>query len=259
MHELLHNPNFYLLLTAAFAGGFVDAIAGGGGLIQLPAMFLAFPNLPSAVIFGTNKFSAFSGTSVATVRYLGSRPVKWAAVLPAFTTALIFSVIGAHLVSHFDKELMKPMVLVLLTIVAIYTFLKKDLGQATRKGVEGAPLIIASFLTGAVIGIYDGFFGPGAGSFLILIYISVFGFDFLDSSVSAKLVNCATNFAALAYFVYEGTIRFDIAIPCAICNITGSLIGVKLALLKGSKFIRVFFLLVVTGMILKFAWDVFVK
>jgi uncharacterized membrane protein YfcA len=257
MHELLINPNFYLLLLAAFSGGFVDAIAGGGGLIQLPAMFLAFPTLPSAVIFGTNKFSAFSGTSVATVRYLGSRPVRWKAVFPAMITALIFSQIGAHLVSHFDKELMKPMVLILLTVVAIYTFLKKDLGQSTRKGVEGMALIYVSLFTGALIGIYDGFFGPGAGSFLILIYVSVFGFDFLDSSVSAKLINCATNFGALAYFMYTGNINYLIAIPAAICNVSGSLLGVKLALLKGSKFIRVFFLVVVSGMILKFAYDVF--
>lgn len=259
MQELFSQPDFYFLLIAAFSAGFIDAIVGGGGLIQLPAMFLAFPSLPAAVIFGTNKFAAFSGTAVATVRYLGSRPVKWQAVLPAIITALIFSAIGAHLVSGFDKNLLKPFILVLLIIVAIYTFIKKDFGLTERAGVNGWKMTVASLLTGAVLGLYDGFFGPGTGSFLILIYISVFGFDFLDSSVSAKLINCATNAAALVYFIYTGNIRFDIAIPVAVCNIAGSLLGVRLALLKGSGFIRVFYLVVVSGIIMKFAWDIFSK
>jgi uncharacterized membrane protein YfcA len=259
MQELFSNPNFYFLLVAAFSAGFIDAIVGGGGLIQLPAMFLAFPSLPTAVIFGTNKFAAFSGTSVATVRYLGSRPVKWQAVLPAIITALIFSAIGAHLVSGFDKEMLKPFVLVMLILVAVYTFFKKDFGLTERVGLSGWKMTTASLLAGAALGLYDGFFGPGTGSFLILIYISIFGFDFLDASVSAKLINCATNIAALIYFIYTGSIRYDIAIPVAICNIAGSLLGVKMALLKGSSFIRVFYLVVVSGMILKFAWDIFSK
>jgi uncharacterized protein len=257
--ELFADPNFYLLLIAAFSAGFIDAIVGGGGLIQLPAMFLAFPSLPTAVIFGTNKFAAFSGTSVATIRYLGSRPVKWQAVLPAIITALIFSAIGAHLVSGFDKDMLKPFVLIMLVLVAVYTFIKKDFGLTERVGLSGWKMTAASLLAGAVLGLYDGFFGPGTGSFLILIYISVFGFDFLDASVSAKLINCATNIAALIYFIYTGNIRFDIAIPVAICNIAGSLLGVRMALLKGSSFIRVFYLVVVSGMILKFAWDIFSK
>lgn len=256
MEHLLSNPSFYFLLTAAFAAGFVDSIVGGGGLIQLPAFFLAFPTLPPAVIFGSNKFAAFSGTSVATVGYLRNRPVKWQAVLPAIITAIIFSTIGAHLVSLFDKNMLKPIVLLLLLFVAIYTFFKKDLGLSERKGITGMQITIASLLCGALLGLYDGFFGPGTGSFLILIYISIFGFDFLDASVSAKLINCATNGAALTYFIYTGNIRFEIAIPVAICNVLGSLMGVRMALLKGSGFIRVFFLVVVSGMILKFGWDV---
>jgi uncharacterized membrane protein YfcA len=259
MQELFSQPDFYLLLLAAFSAGFIDAIVGGGGLIQLPAMFLAFPSLPAAVIFGTNKFAAFSGTSVATIRYLGRRPVKWQAVFPAIITALVFSAIGAHLVSGFDKNMLKPFILVLLIVVAIYTFVKKDFGLKASIGVNGIKMTIASLLTGTLLGLYDGFFGPGTGSFLIPVYISVFCFDFLDASVSAKLINCATNAAALSYFIYTGNIRFDIAIPVALCNIAGSLLGVKLALLKGSGFIRVFYLVVVSGIILKFAWDIFSK
>lgn len=253
--DLFHDYHFYLLLLAAFTAGFVDAIVGGGGLIQLPAFFLAFPGLPPAVVLGSNKFASFSGTAVATARFVRQTKVRWNAVLPAIGTALIFSVIGAKLVTHFDKELFKPFVLGLLVVVAVYTFVKKDFGIAKREGVKGTKMLVASLLTGAVLGLYDGFFGPGTGSFLIVIYVSTFGFSFLDASVSAKLVNCATNVAALAYFISTGNIRFAIAIPVALCNIGGSLLGVRMALLKGSKFVRVLFLVVVTGMIVKFAWD----
>lgn len=255
MQELLHNPSFYILLVAAFTAGFIDAIVGGGGLIQLPAFFLAFPGLPPAVVLGSNKLASFSGTAVATIRYVRSTPVRWNAVLPAIITALIFSVIGARLVSLFDKELFKPIVLILLCLVAIYTFIKKDFGIAGKNGLHPNRILPVSLLAGAILGLYDGFFGPGTGSFLIVIYVSIFGFDFLNASVSAKLVNCATNVAALGYFIYTGNIRFDIAIPVALCNMAGSLLGVRMALLKGSRFVRVLFLVVVSGMILKFGWD----
>src|SRR5574337_1987467 len=177
---LWYEPYFYFLLAAAFLAGFVDAIVGGGGLIQLPAYFLAFPALSPAVIMGSNKFSSFCGTAVATARFVRTTPVKWKAVLPAMITALIFSVIGARLATHFEKELFKPFVLVLLVIVAIYTFLKKDMGLVSGKGLAGNILLIAALIVGAVLGIYDGFFGPGTGSFLIMIYVSIFGFHFLD-------------------------------------------------------------------------------
>jgi hypothetical protein len=255
MPEFYHQLNFYLLLSAAFLAGFVDAIVGGGGLIQLPAFFLAFPAMPPAVILGSNKFASFSGTAVATVRYIQDTPVRWKAVWPAIATALVFSVIGALMVSLFNKEMVKPLVLILLILVAIYTFVKKDFGLSEKPGISERKMLFASLVTGLLLGLYDGFFGPGTGSFLIVIYVSVFGFSFLDASVSAKLVNCATNLAALSFFIYSGNIRFAIAVPLALCNMAGSFLGVRMALLKGSRFIRVLFLVVVSGMILKFAWD----
>jgi len=244
-----------LLLCFAFLAGFIDAVVGGGGLVQLPAFFLAYPSLPVPVILGSNKFAALAGTSVAVTRYLRSTPVPWKAVLPAICTALVFSVIGAQLVSLFDKELMKPLVLALLIAVALYTFLKKDLGLRKTASLDQRTLFLCSLATGLLLGLYDGFFGPGTGSFLILVYVSVFGFDFLNASVSAKLVNCATNVAALAYFMYTDQIRYDLALPVAACNMAGSWLGARMAVKKGSKFIRVLFLVVVTGMILKFAYD----
>ncbi len=246
-------------MLAGFAAGFVDSIVGGGGLIQLPAFLLAFPNLSPAMILGSNKFAAFSGTSLAAVRYVRNTPVQWKAVLPAIITALIFAVVGAQLVSHFDKEMVRPVILVLLILVAIYTYFQKDFGINAKGGVKGSMIIVWSLITGAVLGVYDGFFGPGTGSFLIVIYISVFGFDFLNASVSAKLINCATNGAALVAFMGTGNIVWEIAVPLAIFNMVGSWLGVKTALKRGRKFIRVFFLIVMSGMILKFGYDLLVN
>lgn len=257
MIEYLHHLNFYLLLIAAFAAGFVDSIVGGGGLIQFPAIFLAFPALPHTVLMGSNKFAGFSGTVVATIQFLKRAKARWKILLPAIVCSLAFAILGARMVSHFDKETIKPLILVLLIIVAIWTFVKKEIGLHEKKGVEGKATFFASALTGMVLGFYDGFFGPGTGSFLIVIFVSIFGFDFLNASVSAKLINCSTNIAALGYFICTGAVKFEIAIPVAILNICGSILGVRLAIRKGSGFVRVFFLIVVVGMILKFGWDIF--
>lgn len=253
------SSELLLLLFFAFTAGFIDAIAGGGGLIQLPAFFLAYPALPAPVILGSNKFAALSGTLVAVVRYLRNTRVPWKAVWPAIVTAVIFSLGGAQLVSLFDKETIKPVVLVLLIAVAVYTFVRKDLGSEPRAALAPGRIIPYALLTGAILGLYDGFFGPGTGTFLIVIYVALFGFDFMHASVSAKLVNCATNAAALAYFIYTGQIRYDLAIPVALCNMAGSYLGARLAIKKGSRFIRILFIIVVTGMIIRFGYDLFLK
>lgn len=258
MPAIYTEYTFWFLMLAGFAAGFVDSIVGGGGLIQLPAFLLAYNTLPIAMVFGTNKFAGFSGTTLAAFRYVRNTPVQWKAVLPAVFTALIFAWIGAELVQNFDKEMVKPVVFALLIAVAIYTYVKKDFGIVAKERLSANMIVIWSLLTGAVLGIYDGFFGPGTGSFLIVIYVGVFGFDFLNASVSAKLINCATNIAALAAFIWSGNIVWEIAIPLALFNMAGSWLGVKTALKRGRGFIRVFFLIVVTAMILKFGYDLFV-
>lgn len=259
MPEYFTELSFWLLMLAGFAAGFVDSIVGGGGLIQLPAFFLAFPQLAPAMVLGSNKFAGFSGTSVAAIRYVRNTPVQWKAVGPAIITALLFGFVGARLVTYLDKEMVRPVILILLVAVAVYTFFKKDFGIVTKQGLKNNALLIGSLATGAVLGIYDGFFGPGTGSFLIVIYISLFGFDFLNASVSAKLVNCATNVAALTAFIISGNIVWEIAIPLAIFNMIGSWLGVKTALKRGREFVRVFFLIVVSAMILKFGFDLYIQ
>jgi uncharacterized membrane protein YfcA len=257
--EFYFQFEFWLLMIAGFAAGFVDSIVGGGGLIQLPAFLLAFPNLAPAMILGSNKFAGFSGTTLAAIRYVRNTPVQWRAIGPAIITALICGWIGAALVQYLDKEMVRPIILGLLIAVAIYTYIKKDFGITNKQGVQGNAVIVWSLLTGAVLGLYDGFFGPGTGSFLIVIYVAIFGFDFLNASVSAKLVNCATNVAALAAFIWTDSIVWEIAIPLAIFNMTGAWLGVKTALKRGREFVRVFFLAVVSAMILKFAYDVCIE
>jgi hypothetical protein len=220
-------------------------------------MLILFAALPIPTLMGSNKFAAFCGTSIATVRYVKQVEVPWRSIIPAIITALIFSFIGAHVVSSINKEDIKIIVFCLLLVVAVYTFLRKDFGLNHAPKLNVSKTIVYSLITGAAIGFYDGFFGPGTGSFLIVIFISLFGFSFLVSSVSAKLINCATNISALSYFIYTGQINWQLAVPIAVFNMAGSFLGAKMAIKKGSAFIRILFLFIVTCMILKFGYDIF--
>ena len=246
-----------LLCCFAFLAGFIDSIAGGGGLIQLPALLILLPQFPVPTLLGTGKVSGFMGTSVAAVQYGRKVTLPWRALVPASLTALAFSFLGARVVTLVNSELLKPAILVLLVAVAIYTALKKDFGSLHAPRLRPLQQQLASLLTGAVLGFYDGFFGPGTGSFLIFLFIGLFGYNFLTAAASAKVVNVATNLAALLYFAWGGHILYAIGLPMAACNIAGSVIGSRLAILKGSSFIRVLFLAVVLGVIARYGWEVF--
>ncbi|HEX4896172.1 MAG TPA: TSUP family transporter, partial [Solimonas sp.] len=228
---------------------------GGGGLIQVPALFVFLPGLPPATLLGTNKFSSIWGTAAATTQYLRRVPVEWRATLPTVATALLFGFLGARATDWIPAEAFRPLVLVLLVAVLAYTLWKKDLGALHAPHLSPGRQTVLGLLTGAAIGFYDGLFGPGTGSFLIFAFVGLFGFSFLAASASAKLVNLTTNFAALAYFVGAGHVRYDIAVPMALFNVAGSLTGTHLAIRKGSGFVRALFLVVVTALILRFAWD----
>jgi uncharacterized membrane protein YfcA len=243
----------------AFLAGFIDSIVGGGGLIQLPALFIFMPNLPVATVFGTGKLPAISGTTAAMFRYSRNVQIRWQAVLPAAVIAFVFSFIGARAVSLINTEVVKPVIIVLLISVAIYTFIRKDFGGLHAPKLDALRERVTAGLVGLIIGFYDGFFGPGTGSFLIFAFIGLFGFSFLSASASAKVVNVATNLSALLYFAATDNIIYHIAIPMSVCNILGSLVGSKLALVKGSGFVRKIFLVVVSIMILKLVYDTFLK
>jgi uncharacterized membrane protein YfcA len=241
----------------AFLAGFVDSIVGGGGLIQLPALFIFLPTLPAGVLLGTNKLSSICGTAVATVQYARLVTISWRATLPATVAAFVFSFLGARAATVLHTSVMRPIVLFLLAGVLVYTFVQKDFGSLHAPRLDRLRQYLFSVLTGTVIGFYDGFFGPGTGSFLIFVFIGIFGFSFLSASASAKVINFTTNLAAVIYFVATGNVLYQVALPMAACNIAGSVIGTRLAVLKGNRFVRVFFLVVVAGMIVKLAVDTF--
>jgi uncharacterized membrane protein YfcA len=252
-HEII------VLCIAAFAAGFIDAIVGGGGLIQTPAILVILPQYPVATLLGTTKIPSFFGTSMAAMQYAGRVPIQKKLLVSMCILALAAAYTGSRTVSLVSNTFMKPVIFGILILVALYTFSKKDLGVATSRQLSKKKEIIFSSVFALVIGFYDGFIGPGAGSFLILFFISMLGFDFLKASAHAKFVNLATNIGSIIFFGGSGHILFQYAIPMAICNFTGSLIGARLAIWRGNAFIRIFFLLVVIGTIIRFGYDIFFK
>ena len=248
-------PELLALFLAAFLAGAVDAVVGGGGLIQIPALFAVYPAESAARLFGTNKCASVVGTANACWRYARQVEMPWRTILPAAVCAFLFSYAGAAAVAWLPKESIRPLILVLLIFAAGYTLMRKDFGSLHQPAHAGRRELVFASLLGAVIGFYDGFFGPGTGSFLIFLFVRFFGFDFLHASASAKVVNVATNLAALLYFVPNGHVLPLLAAAMALANVTGSLAGTWLALRYGSAFIRRVFLAVVSVLIVKFAWD----
>lgn len=245
------------LAVAALFAGFIDAVVGGGGLIQIPALFNALPHEVPATLFGTNKFSSVFGTSNAAWRYARRVDMPWRTTLPAALAAFACSYLGAMVVAWLPSAMLRPLILLLLIGAAAYTFARREFGTIHRPQHTGRREFAYALLVGGAIGFYDGFFGPGTGSFLIFLFIRFFGFDFLHASAASKLVNVATNIAALSFFIPHGHILPLLAVLMAVCNVLGSLLGTHLALRHGSGFVRKAFLCVVSVFILKFAHDTF--
>lgn len=247
------------LLVCAFLAGFIDSVVGGGGLIQLPAYLVFAPYLPVTTALGSNKFSALMGTLVAAYKYISHTRVLWNAVLPALLACIVFSFLGAKMTSLVDKDSLRVIILVLLIVVLLYTVFKKELGLKHEPRLAKKATIVWGMLTGMVVGFYDGFFGPGTGSFLVMIFILIYGFDFMNASVSAKIINCGTNIAALIYFVYGGYVNYALAIPVGISNIAGSYLGANAAIKRGSSFVRLLFIIVVGLLTAKYGYDLFIR
>ena len=248
-----------LLCIAAFLAGFVDAIVGGGGLIQTPVALILLPNLAVSSVIGSLKIPSFSGTALAARQYLKKVEMNWKllSVMAVFAFASAF--LGSTLLTKVHNDFMKPLLLVVLTLIVIYTFAKKDFGTHQIKNLSENKQLFLAIIISMILGFYDGFIGPGTGSFFVLAFVTVLGFDFLHASANAKMVNLATNFGSICLFIFKGKIIWAIAIPMAICNAIGGFIGAKLAIKKGNGFIRVFFLIVVIGTLIRFGYDVFFK
>ena len=248
-----------ILCFAAFAAGFIDSITGGGGLVQTPATLITLPKYPVATLLGTTKIPSLFGTSIAAFQYAFKVNIRWKLLAIMCSVALVAAYAGSATVTMVSNTFMKPVFFIMLIVVFIYTYTKKDFGLAIERSVSQKKEYTWCIIIALLLGFYDGFIGPGTGSFLILFFISILGFDFLKASAHAKLVNVATNIGSILFFSRCGHILYQYALPMAVCNFTGAVIGSRLAILKGNRFIRVFFLLVITGTIIRFGYDIFVK
>ncbi|MGO3146716.1 MAG: TSUP family transporter [Leucobacter sp.] len=244
-----------LLIIAAFAAGWIDAVVGGGGLLQLPALLLV-PGMTPVQALATNKLASIFGTATSSVTFYRAVKPNLRMVLPMAAIALAGSFGGASIAALLPAELFKPIIVCALIVVALITLFKPQLGVAARTRFNGVKHAVIAGVIGAVIGFYDGVLGPGTGTFLVFALVGLLGFNFLQASAQAKIVNFATNFGALLFFIPLGAVVWPLGLVMGAANIVGSLVGSRMAIAKGAKFIRVFFLIVVGVLIVKLGTDI---
>lgn len=247
-----------IVSLASMLAGFVDAIVGGGGLILLPALFATFPTAPPATLLGTNKSASVWGTAMSTWQYGRKVRLPWRAMMPAALVGMAGSFLGAWAVTRISPDFLRQLLPLVLLGVLIYTLARKDMGRHHAPRYTGRAETLAACAIGLVIGFYDGFFGPGTGSFFVFLFVRLMGYDFLNASASAKLLNLATNLAALALFALKGHVWWHLALPMAAANILGATLGTHMALRHGTGFVRGIFICVVSLLILKTGYDAFI-
>lgn len=244
---------------ASLLAGFVDSIVGGGGLVLVPALFAVYPNVHPATLFGNNKGASIWGTAIATWQYSRRVDMRWHALLPAAGAGFAGSLAGAWLVTLISPDFLRKLLPLILLVVLGYTLSKKELGRVHAPAYRGRTEALLASAIGLLIGFYDGFFGPGTGSFFVFLFVRLLGYDFLSASASAKLLNTATNAAALLLFIAKGHIWWHLAVSMAVANVLGSLLGTRLALQHGAGFVRGIFIMVVGALILKTGHDAFLR
>jgi uncharacterized membrane protein YfcA len=253
------DPSLWTLALLALAGlfaGFVDAVVGGGGLVQLPALVVAFPGAAPVQILATNKLAGTCGTSVSSLTYYRRVRPDPATFLPLMGVAFLGSAAGAVAASHLPKAAFNPIILAALVVVGAYVLLKPDVGEATELRFSGHRHLGAAVLVGLLVGFYDGALGPGTGSFFVFTLVGLLGYSFLEASAKARIANWATNVAALLVFAAQGAVLWRVGLVVGVCNLVGSYVGARVAVSRGSRFVRVFFVLVVAAFIVKLGSDV---
>jgi len=248
----------FLALASGFAG-FVDAMAGGGGLIQLPALLIGLPNKELPLILGTNKVPSIFGTTAAARNYFKNIKPDIPLTISMMGPAFIGSITGAAFAATIPKDFLKPFIVFLLITVAIYTWRKPALGMSENLKFTHKKRLLFVALIGLLIGFYDGIFGPGTGTFLVFFLVSGIGYAFLKASATAKLVNIATNAGAILSFQLTGHIWWQLGLLLAFANVTGAVIGSRLAIKGGSPLVRKVFLAVIFLLIARVAWDTFIS
>jgi uncharacterized membrane protein YfcA len=245
-----------LLGFAALAAGFVDAVVGGGGLIQLPALLLGLPHASPVQVLATNKLSSICGTTVSSATYYRRIRPDPRTFGPLMALAFAGSAAGAGVASQFSKDAFDPIVLVVLVVVGTYVLMRPALGDATALRFAGHRHLGVAMVTGLVIGFYDGALGPGTGSFFVFTLIGLLGYSFLEASAKARMANWATNLAALCVFVPQDAVVWHVGLVMGACNLAGGYLGARAAVARGSRFVRAFFLLVVAGFVVRIGGDV---
>ncbi len=248
-----------VITLASLFAGFIDSIVGGGGLILVPALFAVFPGAAPATLFGTNKSASVWGTAAATAQFARRVELRWRALLPAAALAFLGSLAGAWAVTLVSGEFLRKLLPLILLGLLIYTLARKDLGRHHLPRFSGRAEMAATGAVGFALGVYDGFFGPGTGSFFIFLFVRWLGYDFLRASASAKLLNMMTNLGALLLFGLKGHIWWHYGLVMAVANVAGSLVGARVALKHGAGFVRGVFLVVVSALIVKTAYDAFLR
>ncbi len=247
---------FVLLALAGFGAGWVDAVVGGGGLIQLPALVIGLPGASPVQVLATNKLASVCGTSVSSVTYYRRVKPDLRTAIPLMALAFCGSVGGAFVASHIPKEAFNPIILVVLIVVGAYILLKPQIGYITKLRFAGHHHLIAATVAGAAIGFYDGALGPGTGSFLVFALVGLLGYNFLEASAKARMANWATNVAALCVFIPQGAVMWEIGLVMGACNLLGGYIGARTAIASGVRFVRVVFIVVVSAFIIRIGSDV---
>jgi len=240
-----------LLGMAALAAGFVDAVVGGGGLIQLPALLIALPGAAPVQILATNKLASICGTATSSATYYRRIKPDPHTFLPLMACALVGSFLGAFAASRLPRAAFEPIVLIALLLVGAYVLLRPQWGTETALRFQGRPHRYAAMGVGVVIGAYDGLLGPGTGSFFVFALVGLLGYDFLQASAKAKLANLATNLGALLLFIPAGAVLWPIGVTMGACNLVGGYLGARVAVARGARFVRGFFIVVVSGFVIR--------
>ena len=249
--------SFIIICIGAFIGSFVDAIAGGGGLISVPAYFLG--GFPAHFALGTNKLSATFGSLSSTIEFFRNGKIAFGLVKYIIPCTLIGAILGVNSVLLINQDFLYPLVSIMILIVGIYTYFKKDLGLVNTYQLKSKYQIAMGMFFGFLLGFYDGFFGPGTGAFLLFVFIKFFGMDFVNAGGNTKILNFVSNATSLIVFALAGKINFKVGIVAGLFALVGSIIGTKVAIKKGASFVKPIFLIMSFAVFLKVVYEMIVK
>ncbi|MHA7305026.1 sulfite exporter TauE/SafE family protein [Arthrobacter sp. TMN-49] len=253
--EDITTATILLIIVAGFAAGWIDAVVGGGGLLQLPVL-LMIPGITPVQALATNKMGSIFGTATSSVTYYSRVKPDMRTALPMAGVALLGSLGGAVVAASLPGSVFKPIIVVALVVVLLFTVFKPNIGELTALRHSGSKHYVVAVCIGGLIGFYDGLIGPGTGSFLVIAMVSLMGYAFLEASAKAKIVNLATNAGALLFFLPHGSLLWGVGLVLGFANMAGGYLGARTAVKQGSKFIRIVFLVVVSALILKLGVDV---